>query len=190
MFVDTYHELRAEGLPFSAQYQSDKAPGEEGRGTREEGEGRKGDTCAQLDLWATFVASVPSLLLTLIQPRTGKLWRAYLNNRCLAHHFSRSLSSLHSVLFLPFLSFPCLCRLLVLDPGAGSLLDRPSGGNGAGAAGAAAAAPLPVATAVSRSGGGSAGGGAGGGAGSSGGSDNLRELSGERTGLYFFCFLK
>lgn len=26
LFVDTYHELRAEGLPFSEQYQSDRPP--------------------------------------------------------------------------------------------------------------------------------------------------------------------
>lgn len=73
-----------------------------------------------------------------------------------------------------------------MDPGAGSLLDRPSGSGGddiAGPAAAAAAmASLPVATPVSRSAGGTAGGGAGAGAGagSSGGSNDLRHLSGER----------
>eukprot|EP00752_Nemacystus_decipiens_P008460 g7562.t1 len=93
LFVETYHELRAEGLPFSEQYQSDRAP--------------------------------------------------------------------------------------VLDPGAGSLLDRAGGGDGAGPAAEAAAASLPVVTPVSRSGGGSGGGGGGGGvgAGSSGGSNELRDLS-------------
>lgn len=93
--MDTYHELRAEGLPFSEQYQSDRPP--------------------------------------------------------------------------------------VLDPGAGSLLDRPSGaGDGQTAARPAAAAR---GTAESQIGGGrGAGGGATatGGAGATGGSDpnDLRELSG------------
>lgn len=92
--METYHELRAEGLPFSAQYQSDRPP--------------------------------------------------------------------------------------VLDPGAGSLLDRPDGQAGAAAAAAAAASGVVIATAVPQSGGGAAaaaGAGAGAGAGSSSPND-LRELSG------------
>lgn len=95
LFVDTYHELRAESLPFSEQYQSDRPP--------------------------------------------------------------------------------------VLDVGAGSLLDRPSGaGAGQTAARPAAATRAAAGAPVSRTGGGTGAGGGAAGAGAAGGSapNDLRELSG------------
>ncbi len=95
---------------------------------------------------------------------------------------------------LPFSAQYQSDRAPVLDPGAGSLLDRPGGGGGGGGGvgggqAAAAAAGLPVATPVSPRGGRSSGGrvGAGAGGGGAGSNDLMAALSGMQ--CVCVCFL-